>query len=373
VEKGYTLGKSLKTWGCSQVKAKLKTMKIVRNSKKGSIYVVGPPTKAKKAPAKKPVKKNPFTGKAVPKKHKPVTIRVSMKAKNSAAFKTLSAFLAKMMSDGAKAKGSKGLYECRDPAKRKIVYYEDWESHHAAKAFTKAMRPNIKTLARTVLKGHHTVVKVSHVPSKAYYCRVWAPVTKGKISSTRKNAAVLKAFSTMVVDKVLDSKTVSNGPIGGLIIKMARKVKMTPEIQYAYAIAQLQTKFTGGVTKYVLDHIAKAMAGKNGLLVVGPVTGKLGNWVHMNAEALGLSGHSFQLVAALAAHPGRFTMTLAKIDKAAVGSRLKRYYKHKAEMTVKDYHSLFSGKCLGTGCLMKGKTACKASKYCKWSTGWDGN
>merc|ERR1711988_1751904 len=87
-----------------------------------------------------------------------------------------------MLKDGAKAKGSKGFYECHVPAKKKIVYFEDWESRHDAKAFKEAMKPNIKTLAKTVLKKH-TMVRVSHVPSKAYYCRVWAPVTKGKLGN----------------------------------------------------------------------------------------------------------------------------------------------------------------------------------------------
>jgi hypothetical protein len=329
---------------------------------------------SKKKKPKKHIKRNPFTGKRLHKKKRPIKIKVSMTAKNSAAYKTMVSFLARIMEDGATAKGSKGLYECRNPAKRRVVYYEDWESHHDAKVFKKAMKPNIETLSKTVIKGYYAhAIKVVRIPSKAYYCRVWAPKTKGHSKRVEKNAAVLKAFSQLVADKVEDSKTLSKGPIGRLIIKMAKHSKVKPAVQYAYAITHLKARFSGGVTKYIIDNIAKAMAGKNGLIVIGHVFGKVGNWAHLSDKAMGLSGKSFQLASQLTAGPGEFTNTLAKIDGTAVGLGLARYRKKAAQMTVKDYHVLFTGKCKGFRCHKKSESKCKASKYCRWYDGWDGD
>merc|ERR1711998_62215 len=165
--------------------------------------------------------------------------------------------------------------------------------------------------------------------------------------------------------------------LGDLILQMAQKSKLSPAKQYAAVIAAMKKNFTGGLPQYITDNIAAAMAKPAGLLVMGPISGHSGNFVHIDGKYLGLSD-PFELVMKLSVSTSKFIAELSKIDAAVAGVRMKRADKLKAQLTVKDFNALFVPVWVGktapsAACAKLDEAACGASSSCKWRPAWDGS
>lgn len=197
------------------------------------------------------------------------------------------------------------------------------------------------------------------------------------ITIARKNAATLKAYSVLVADRLIDMTLPKKAALGDLILQMAQKSKLSPAKQYAAVIAAMKKNFTGGLPEYITDNIAAAMAKPAGLLVMGPISGHSGNFVHIDGKYLGLSD-PFELVMKLSVSTSKFIAELSKIDAAVAGVRMKRADKLKAQLTVKDFNALFVPVCVGktapsAACHKLNEAACGASNSCKWRPAWDGS
>merc|ERR1712054_26533 len=198
-----------------------------------------------------------------------------------------------------------------------------------------------------------------------------------QITIARKNAATLKAYATLVADKVLDMTLPKKAPLADLLLQMAQKSKLSPAKQYAAVTAAMKANFTTGLPQYVADNIAAAMAKPAGLLVMGPISCHSGNFVHIDGKYLGLSD-PFELVMKLSVSTSKFIAELSKIDAAVAGVRMKRADKLKAQLTVKDFNALFVPVCVGktapsAACHKLNEAACGASNSCKWRPAWDGS
>lgn len=197
------------------------------------------------------------------------------------------------------------------------------------------------------------------------------------LTIARKNAATLKAYATLVANRVEAMALPRHGPIDYLIMHMAEKSKLSPAKQYAAVMAAMKGNFTGGLPQYLTDNIATAMLKPSGLLVMGPISGHSGNFVHIDGKYLGLAD-PFDFCLKLSVSTHKFIMELSKIDAAVAGVRMKRADKLKAELTVKDFNDLFVPVCVGktapsAACAKLTEAACGASNSCKWRPAWDGS
>lgn len=211
------------------------------------------------------------------------------------------------------------------------------------------------------------------------FLQVFCEINTDAIADNADEMGILGKFLTMMGEK--DTKTeVIKGVLpyfsegGGLHEGDEHKtVKQPAWVHYQHVISTLQEGITEGLPRYTLSHIETAMEG-GGLMVMGRVPKKHGNWFHVNYQGLGLT-HTYPLLQSIHTPVSVMVKACAKEQVAieAVSADDALHFQ------PSDYNRVFKAACVGSDeydakCAKLGdEGSCKTDDNCKWAGAWDGS
>jgi hypothetical protein len=182
------------------------------------------------------------------------------------------------------------------------------------------------------IQGKHGKIADNYLSLKAYAVTAESKIVdyvgKGKgrnlssLGDLLVNIAAQSNVKPQKAEGISPSKTISS-PFSGKKIKIKNSVNKINGLvnEYVKTAASCRERWSQGLGKYLLSKLNEAMA-KKGVLQVDKVDGKSGNWVFMNAHAVGLSNklNDFE---GLAVRMGHYEATLAKLTATLSGKHIK--------------------------------------------------
>merc|ERR1712072_312364 len=194
----------------------------------------------------------------------------------------------------------------------------------------------------------------------------------------------MKSFKAVLRKNKAFKKVLSNaknavakhmGALGALLQDMFIKPKkdQIPVAQYAASMKRLLSLHSHGIWKYTLEHVADAMYGK-GLVSLGPISSKDGNFVRIDPRDIGLI-RGFPILDTTATYVGVFQKAVSRIAKDVIVDLKDKYMA--APFSKADYKRLFRSTCSGDvkKCFPQvDKKGCDAKSHfgCKWVGEWNG-
>jgi hypothetical protein len=183
------------------------------------------------------------------------------------------------------------------------------------------------------IQGKHGKIADNYLSLKAYAVTaedaIDDQVAKGKgksLSSIGDLLTTIAGLSDVKPGKAagLSPSSTLPTPFSGSEIKIPNAVNKINGLvnEFVTAENEVRLRWTMGIGKYMLGKLYESMGGK-GALTVGKVHGKSGNFVHMNAHAVGLS-NKLEVFEKLAVRMSAYEGTLAKLTSKLSGKHIKK-------------------------------------------------